>query len=209
MDPSNLDILTQLDRHNSTGFDSQLAPQSSVHLPNLGQPLMAAPPRGYASTRNHPPRAAPPSAISTSSGTSSTSSNATVRPVATTPRATSPTSGQIPLPSVQHNYINLPTFTSNTNGAQQTFKAAPLGRHPHWGDPAMLAQDIARLDEKTVLDGLRLRTEQTLDMESPNGLITPDMVAVARQDMHICGETDKHSSRILIDISSFFHSTGP
>ncbi|PVF95856.1 hypothetical protein CPB86DRAFT_559037 [Serendipita vermifera] len=144
---------------------------------------MAAPPRGYTSGRNHPPRAAPPSAISTSS---STSSNATVRPQATTPRATSPTSGQIPLPAVQHNYINRPTSLSNGDPTQQTFKAAPLGRHPHWGDPAMLAQDIARLDEKTVLDGLKLRTQQTLDVHPPYGLIIPDMVNVARQDMHIC-----------------------
>ena len=64
---------------------------------------------------------------------------------------------------------------------------ATVGRHPHWDAPAMMAQDIALLDEKTILDGLTWRLEQFLDIRPPYGLITPEIVEAARQDMNECG----------------------
>lgn len=68
-----------------------------------------------------------------------------------------------------------------------TRKNGTGGRHPHWDAPAMMAQDIALLDEKTILDGLTWRLEQFLDIRPPYGLITPEIVDAARQDMNVCG----------------------
>ena len=67
-------------------------------------------------------------------------------------------------------------------------KKAPLNRHPHWDDPAKVAQDIALLDEKSVLEGLSWRLEQYLDIQPPYGLLVPEMVEAARQDPNdVCG----------------------
>lgn len=64
----------------------------------------------------------------------------------------------------------------------------------------MMAQDFALLDEKTVLDGLAWRLEQFLDIHPPYGLITPEIVVVARQDMNICGPAlDLLVSAVLAD----------
>jgi len=51
----------------------------------------------------------------------------------------------------------------------------------------MVAQDIALLDENTILEGLAWRLNQFLDIQEPYGLITPEIVAACKADPNICG----------------------
>src|SRR4051794_36849586 len=119
---------------------------------------MAGLPQALPKIRTQPPRAAPPSTIS---NTSSTSSNATVVPQVTTPRARSPNSKYIPLPDSSSNGTSWSVQMDGGSGAASMRRTG--ARHPHWEAPAMMAQDIALLDEKTIFHGLRWRLEQFLD----------------------------------------------
>jgi hypothetical protein len=80
-------------------------------------------------------------------------------------------------------------------------KKVPLNRHPHWDDPAKVAQDIALLDEKSVLEGLSWRLEQYLDIQPPYGLLVPEMVEAARQDSNdVCGTPRLISPIVITEI---------
>ncbi|KAG8866313.1 hypothetical protein FRC20_008848 [Serendipita sp. 405] len=117
-------------------------------------------------------RAPPPSTISK---TSSESSNATIRPAIRTPRAESPTSRQLPF-SNRAIRSNRPLSILG--------RRLPGSNEAGWDGPGL---DNTVWEENTVLDGLAWRLEQFLDIRPPYGLITPEMVAAARQDMKICG----------------------
>lgn len=136
-----------------------------------------------------------PSAPSTISTASSTSSGATIRPPVTTPRALSPTSGHSQLPFARDGFRRMSSIPGGKKGQ--------LKQHPHWDDPAKVAQDIALLDEKSVLEGLSWRLDQYLDIQEPFGLIVPEMVEAARMDPNdVCGMPLSYLINYYIQLTS-------
>ncbi|KAG8814626.1 hypothetical protein FRC17_001038 [Serendipita sp. 399] len=112
-------------------------------------------------------------APSTISKTSSESSNATIRAPVRTPRAESPTTRQAPFSR----------GASRANRMSISLRKA-LGINEGWDGPGL---DNTVWEEGTVLDGLTWRMEQFLDIQPPYGLIIPEMVEIANQDLRICG----------------------
>lgn len=139
---------------------------------------------GLTAIRTQPGRPAPPSTISTAS---SSSSNATVKPTVYTPRATSPTS-KVP-------YVGKLTHPPSTTTRTR--------QNPHWMARASDSGNTAIVNAKTVLAGFKWRLEQYLDISPPYGLIIPEMVEAARQDMEITGQKCLHIHIFGLIFNSF------